>query len=398
MKFIAVLSYGKLSLMELFRLQQAAELKFEIQFHSSTFAILACSDETAKKIASRGGGIFKLGKICGSSITDLLDCIALPDRPKFNWTVSGYDCNGEIFEDTKTTFAEHLKGSSLGKSRFIQPDSLDRVVELKISDLVDNVLKGNAQREEGLDVVVACRAHERYYGYTQYVSDVAGFKERDFGRPYKDPTVTMSPRLARTLVNLCGVRQGGTILDPFCGLGTVLQEALVLGYNVVGVEISSAEATRCRENVNWVANKFQISTKLSHSVIRGDAMLMDSSKLPQVDAIATEPILVPKLMKNQTAERSEEILKDSAKKYREAFRAFSNILPKNGIVSIVVPDLVDDQGKPHTMDLTNLALEWGFLTMCSNSSGFENPCLVPTSKKKIIHRNVYLMKRGPKAV
>lgn len=383
--------------MELFRLRQFGLLNFEILFHSRDFAIIACGNETAKRIASRSGGVFKLGRICGNSLVELLVRIPLPDRPKFNWTVSSYHCDEEIFEETKVAVAEHLKGSSLGKSRFIQPDPLDQGAELRISTLVDNVLKGNAEREGGLDVIVACGIDKRYYGYTEYTSDVAGLKERDFGRPYKDPTVTMSPRLARMLVNLCGVRPGGTILDPFCGLGTIMQEALVLGYNAVGVEISAGEAARCRENLNWLSKRFQISPKLSYKVIRGDVMEIDRSVLPRVNAIATEPILIPKLKDNQTAERSDEILKGAAKKYRDAFTAFWDMLGHNGIVSIVVPDLIDDRGKPHSMDLTNLTLESGFVAVRLNVPGLENPCLVPTAKRKIIRRNVYLMKRDSRA-
>ena len=394
MKFIGILAYAKLSLIELYRLQRSDFLNFDILFHSQQFVILSCSSEVARKIGTRSGGIFKIGRMCGSSITELLDTIPLPDRPKFNWTVSAYHCDEEILEETKDRFGEHLKRSSLGKARFIKPDPVGHGVELKISTLVNSILTGNMQREPGLDVIVACGSNERFYGFTKYASDVERFKERDFGRPYKDPTLTMSPRLAKTLVNLCCIARGRTVLDPFCGLGTVLQEALLLGYNVLGVEVSSAEVKRCRENLNWFANRFQISPKLNYKIIQGDAMELDSLKLPRVDAIATEPILIPKLTANETAAKSEEILKQSGEKYAEAFRAFSEILNHGGVVSIVVPDLIDDRGKSHRMDLINLVREYGFVPVRLNFPGFENPCVVPTTKKKIIRRNIYLMQHG----
>ncbi len=54
-------------------------------------------------------------------------------------------------------------------------------------------------------------------------------------RPFRKP-VTLSPLLARSLVNLAGAPLGGSILDPFCGTGAILLEAAFLGYRVSGAD------------------------------------------------------------------------------------------------------------------------------------------------------------------
>ena len=195
------------------------------------------------------------------------------------------------------------------------------------------------------------------------------------------------------LVNLCGLQKSQTLLDPFCGLGTILQEALLMGLNVIGVDISSAEIAKCRENLNWLKKRFNLSPKLSSNVIRGDTLKMKSSDLPMVDAIATEPILIPRLDKNPNGAKAIEIIRTASGKYRDSFRAFTEILQPRGSVSIVAPDLIDDRGKSHGIDVAAVAAGFGFtLLQFPNDPGVHNPCVVPTTKRKIIQRKVYVMK------
>jgi DNA modification methylase len=46
------------------------------------------------------------------------------------------------------------------------------------------------------------------------------------------------PWLARSCLNLLGVEEGGTVLDPFCGSGSFIADGPLLGVNVVGVDIN----------------------------------------------------------------------------------------------------------------------------------------------------------------
>jgi len=64
-------------------------------------------------------------------------------------------------------------------------------------------------------------------------------KRRDFRsrkprkRPFFHPT-SMSPILARAIVNLARCRRGEIILDPFCGTGSILLEAGMMDRKVIG--------------------------------------------------------------------------------------------------------------------------------------------------------------------
>ena len=58
------------------------------------------------------------------------------------------------------------------------------------------------------------------------------------------------------LEETAGSRPVVTILDPFCGTGTVLQEALLAGYNVVGTDLSQKMVDYTAENLSWLQSTF----------------------------------------------------------------------------------------------------------------------------------------------
>ena len=51
-------------------------------------------------------------------------------------------------------------------------------------------------------------------------------------------------------------RRHPLILDPFCGTGTVLQEALLAGYDVVGTDLSQKMVDYTTENLSWLQSTF----------------------------------------------------------------------------------------------------------------------------------------------
>ena len=53
--------------------------------------------------------------------------------------------------------------------------------------------------------------------------------------PYKGK---FHPQMIRALLNIIGLKQGDTILDPFIGSGTTAVEAQLLGINCIGIDIS----------------------------------------------------------------------------------------------------------------------------------------------------------------
>ena len=89
------------------------------------------------------------------------------------------------------------------------------------------------------------------------VQDIDAYARRDQARPARDAKVGMlPPKLAQILINLCGpLPQGSTILDPFCGTGVVLQEALLMGYHAYGTDLSERMVEYTSRNLKWLLSE-----------------------------------------------------------------------------------------------------------------------------------------------
>src|SRR5207245_3481456 len=86
------------------------------------------------------------------------------------------------------------------------------------------------------------------------------------------------PKLSRALVNIAGVKEGETLLDPFAGTGSILLEASIVGALPAGVDISRKMARGALANAQKCAQPWL-------GEMRADSM---SLPLTRVDAIATD--------------------------------------------------------------------------------------------------------------
>ncbi len=116
------------------------------------------------------------------------------------------------------------------------------------------------------------------------VVDRTGFHARRPSQQTFRQPVTLSPRLARTLVNLSESPLGGTVLDPFCGTGAIPREARLLGHPVV---VSDRSAKMLRGTLqNLAAAGISPETAWVADVSELPGLL---EGLPRVSALVTDP-------------------------------------------------------------------------------------------------------------
>ncbi len=122
--------------------------------------------------------------------------------------------------------------------------------------------------------------------------NITAYARRDRNRPRRDAFVGMlPPKLAQIMVNLAvGNAAKATILDPFCGTGTVLQEALLKGYDVCGSDLSQKMIDYTTENIAWLQSKYHIPSTV-RSLEQADAMTHQWPKAQQLDAVVCETYL-----------------------------------------------------------------------------------------------------------
>jgi len=97
-------------------------------------------------------------------------------------------------------------------------------------------------------------------------------------KPFFHPSA-MQAKLARCMVNLAQPKAGDLVLDPFCGTGTMLIEASLIGCHVIGMDIQRRMARGTVRN-------------LSHFNIRPEGIVvadMRSPPLTRVDCVVTDP-------------------------------------------------------------------------------------------------------------
>jgi len=96
-------------------------------------------------------------------------------------------------------------------------------------------------------------------------------------RPYFHP-VALEPKLCRAMINLAMVKEGSTILDPFCGTGSIMLEANTMNINAIGCDLSGKMCKGTLTNLRSSKTGF---------VINCDALSLPL-KMDSIDAIVTD--------------------------------------------------------------------------------------------------------------
>ncbi|MFA5029123.1 MAG: DNA methyltransferase [Patescibacteria group bacterium] len=179
-----------------------------------------------------------------------------------------------------------------------------------------------------------------FFGLTCAVQDFEEYSNRDFGRPKSDALSGMlPPKLAKMMINLAQVSEDKIILDPFCGSGTILSEALALGYhNLIGSDLSTKAVNDSQENCEWLIKNFQLKN-YSLKFFNLDARKLSLKiKEQTMDAIVTEPYLGPPIKGNESPERIKKNLAELEVLYLETFQELKKILRSKGKLVIVIPE------------------------------------------------------------
>ncbi len=127
-------------------------------------------------------------------------------------------------------------------------------------------------------------------------------EKRDMKKPVRRSKLAISPRLAKILINLSEAKN--TLLDPFCGVGVILQEALMQEINVIGIDIDENAINGCKKNLKWLKSEYKIRPNFK-------LHLNDSTKIKlneNIDSIATEPELSVLLTKPQDFIKTKKII------------------------------------------------------------------------------------------
>lgn len=283
-----------------------AELKVvtgaNLSFESKEAALFE-SDTDLNKLQKTLGGASKLGEILEvTSDSKNLESILLKylsnqsDDKKLRFGISVYDAGGTSF--SKNLRRENQKlGLKLKKALKEQGRSVRLVTSIEPT-LSSVVVAKNKLTTNGIEFCLLVTEAEIYIGQTKTYQDFEDWSHRDYDRPRRNAKNGMlPPKLARMMINLSGLTkaepqrlnlEGLALLDPFCGSGTVLMEAAMLGFkNLTGSDISKMILEDAKANLDWLANRGIDMPDYQLIEMKAEKLKLENP----VDIIVTEPFL-----------------------------------------------------------------------------------------------------------
>ncbi|MCG2690524.1 methyltransferase domain-containing protein [Candidatus Parcubacteria bacterium] len=212
------------------------------------------------------------------------------------------------------------------------------------------VVEQNKLIGKGIEIVLIESEGEVLIGRTLAVQPFKELSFRDYGRPARDDYSGMlPPKLAQIIINLAalpplrmGVRgdlfaapEGEvSLLDPFCGSGTILTEAMLMGCkNLIGSDISAKAIDDTKKNIEWIIKNYELGIRNYELLNINAAELSKHIKPNSIDTIATEPYLGPQ----RGAHDINKTIKELENLYGKTLAEFKKVLKKDGRVVMTWP-------------------------------------------------------------
>jgi tRNA G10 N-methylase Trm11 len=139
----------------------------------------------------------------------------------------------------KVVMDKHSKDSDGMKIEFEERRAMERKIGLSIRGQAELI---NPERIFGVMVM-----GERWFIGEPYKSEAVWLRHMKKPQGY---STALSTRVARAVVNIAAPHPDGLrVIDPCCGIGTVLVEALSMGIDIVGRDINPLVTRGARENI-----------------------------------------------------------------------------------------------------------------------------------------------------
>lgn len=339
-----------------------AELLSVISALGTAYRVMACSSEVvvleldqpinAEKIQQRLGGSIK--------IIRLFDTFQKKGKEYPSAVLATYF----TFKRIKDYFHEYAGKKQFGVSIYsLDPSIRFREEAQRIAFLIKKILQEQAQSvravlpqfpyqaltsvqvnenqllQKGAEIVVISGNQRIFIGKTLVVQNYEDYGRRDFQRPARDEVVGMvPPKVAQVMINLANpLKPLEYILDPFCGSGTILQEAILMGYKALGSDIEQKMVENSEKNLEWFRNRYHVSPG-RYKLFKANAAEISLMLLNyKVSAIVTEGTLGPIYGKVPKKAEMTSNFSNLTKLYEQVFKEFKKFLPDGAKIVVCLP-------------------------------------------------------------
>lgn len=379
----------KLSKLEIAIYFYEKNISYKVVVEDSRYLLLNTSKKlNSKEIQETLAGTTRIVEIYKESSKideSILDRIEY-SKKKFNFTFSSIDITKDKIEYVENILKNHLKKEKV-KAVYKKPKKHSK----KEQNYIVNPSNYYSWKiYDGFELFVIFVNNKYYFGETISCFNPKENKYKDKSLPKREALYSTSIRTADLMINLLGFKENKTLVDPFCGTGTFLVEALLKGYNIIGIDNDSQMCKKAEENVEWIITNFNLKDR------KYNIIYADSSKIFfDADYCVFEPYMGPFLRKLPSEKKSKQIVKELEQIYSKVFRNLYTNLNKNTKIVCILPEIPIYEGfiKINTSVFSKNGFYLEDVSKYSKELNLENPIEYKTPNGSRIKRKIYLLRK-----
>jgi tRNA (guanine10-N2)-dimethyltransferase len=256
------------------------------------------------------------------------------------------------------------------------------------------VLHNHLAGERGLELLLIRHGSQIVIARTTNVQDITAYARRDQGRPKRDAFVGMlPPKLAQTIINLgtgsLPPSSENIVLDPFCGTGVILQEALLMGYGAYGADLEPRMIDYSRENLDWLSDHLASGAAETPLLEVGDATTHHWQS--PFSVVASETYLGRPLSAWPAPEKLQEIIGNCNVIIEHFMRNIAAQIPVGTRLCLAVPAWVNPSGAIRHLPVLDRLNDLGYNRV--SFSGVRAQDLVYYRPEQLVARELLVMVR-----
>jgi len=358
-----------LSLAELTAYLQARQISFKIQYFTKEFFTIQIQQPLDQKAIEELGGTIKIGEVRLTLPSQQIKEAYVKNNKQTKKQIA------EVLEESSIVnqMIEQVKGKVFfGVSVYLEETQLKShagEIQRAFGSAIKNKLAaqdrkarfmGFANKTQGqlshvevlkkelvenkAEILLCIGKENSWIATTIAVHNPFEFQKRDVYKPRQRKIFGMPPRLAKVMINLSGCTKEKTLLDAFCGVGTVLQEALLIKAQVVGTDINSWCIKAAEDNLEWLTQEYKLQNT-EYRVVQSDVRFL-SKKIGKenIDCIVSEPDLGPALRQIPTTPYAKKIIDKLTPLFFGFVEEAYKVLKPDGKLVVVTPYIVTRSG------------------------------------------------------
>lgn len=234
----------------------------------------------------------------------------------------------------------------------------------------------------GLEFLIVRDRETTLLTQVTHVQDISAYAARDQKRPKRDARVGMlPPKLAQIIVNLANPGEGEIVLDPFCGTGVILQEALLMGRYAYGTDLEPRMIEYTQENLKWLVGPTE------QKLAVGDAT---NTTWESFDVIAAETYLGRPFSSEPDAATLQQVMSDVHVIHKKFLQNLAGQTKPGFRACLAVPAWITRGGVKHLKTLDSLE-ELGYNRLSFVHA--DNQDLLYFRKDQVVARELLVLTR-----